>query len=251
MNEKLVLVGGAGYLGTRIGKELERSDIKFSVLDPCLLWPEDHRNSGWDIDLRDVTKVPQEEFRGKTVVYLASLHKHPDLKWEPVMDRLMVTTPLSLLPYVDRLIYISSMQTIHGEPSTYAAKKRRAEAQLFSSLHFQKVSVLRLGTLFGGLERGYPNRIHTVPNRYCIGRGDIPADFSSYVTDVVQSVGNVVDLITYPYKGTVRNAITGAGPVDAPRLKTLLTEYRRDDLPDLDDRHPMEVMEEYYFDKRN
>ncbi len=72
----LCVIGGAGYIGTRLVPELLERGYKVTVVDPC--WFGNHLDESVTLVKSDVLKVPQDFFKGfDTVVFLAGLSSDP------------------------------------------------------------------------------------------------------------------------------------------------------------------------------
>lgn len=237
---RIVLVGGAGYIGSRLVPRFKNYDCH--VVDPQILSP-----------LPGTERIQWNEFEydaDDTVVWLASIHKVPpaeEEKWRVVYEDLCFDGPDCVIGQVKRFVYISSMQTILGEPSLYAKEKSAGESVCFRLRQAYDSRVVRLGTVWGGFNRPGPQRLHTVPNAWLALGKRPPKDYCSYTCemdkaldaivqatlrdDMVRTVTNVTDFIQPSSQNDVYSLsvppaddpdFTGAGP------------------------HPMELYAEYY-----
>jgi hypothetical protein len=88
------------------------------------------------------------------------------------------------------VIYISSMRSLTHPNTFYGNLKKRAEVELF-----RKATILRLGTVHGGLDPHMYNRTITVPNNYAV-RGEAPdANWKAFITPMKDVIIGVVSAI--------------------------------------------------------
>lgn len=250
---EIVLVGGAGYIGTRLQTLLNAQGQEFEVVDPGIL----------NIFLRRQNADALKIFPiGKTVVWLASIHelREGDLEedWRVLAQSLMVSAPLAWAQHAlgagGKFIYVSSMRAETAPERLYGKMKLRAERKLLALS--EDVTVVRPGTVWGGLAPGRPNRVHTLVNRLLL-EPDLtifPGQEPFYTTHMPRLVGELERLIrarrtgimqctdyTTPTNGALMKAghrprlfDMEAGLTDAPAILAEKTQ------------HPMDLYAEYY-----
>jgi nucleoside-diphosphate-sugar epimerase len=250
----IYLIGGAGYIGSRLALELRQRGQPFRILDACILGNECEH---W----RELTKV--DVFKSgaldciepeDTVVWLASLHNGDWKGIESVGERLMWRMPYNLLHRRCRLLYVSSMQVFALSRCPYADAKARAEHMLAARAQAERRSlcIIRPGTVWGWLRAGLPNRVHTVPNRYLL-TGELPDGFySSYIC----SMGSLVDTIAAALVAPdsqfkqVLNVVDPPTPVNRLQLADAVgPKFFPEEVEGigLDGEHPMEIYRKYYL----
>lgn len=240
---RIVLVGGAGYIGSRLVPRLnEKSEVV--VVDPCILGePEFPRRlelvrERWN----NFVYLPDD-----IVVWLASLHRpleEDTRKWDDVFDEVMVDGPDFVAGDVKRFVYVSSMQAVTGS-DIYAEAKRNAEWMITRKTRDWRI--IRPGTVWGGLARPGPKRLHTVPNAWLSRKAEPPEGYACYTAELDQ-VLDVLEAATLSdcEPRTITNVVDFPEPTTAEQIRELSVPARdwferADPGP-----HPMELYSEYY-----
>lgn len=222
MNNKVYVVGGDGYIGTRLCRLL--------------------REEGWDvksIDMGVYKNIPVTDKQdvlelepagdGAPVLWLATIHREPagflqmpeadQRKWVQAMERLMVDAPGDWIRAGHPLIYPSSMQVVSPMGSSaYGWAKRLFEARWVGTVGVQ---ILRFGTVWGWLDEE-PARVETAINSALLGKR-LTEDYVAYTSHI----GRVLEALAYAlcrnYLGTVENVTDSEDPVTGPKVNSILT----------------------------
>lgn len=191
---KVILAGGAGYIGQALYQYLGWRGLDPLIVDPCYIAEPP---AGWAVIREDASFLLRDQGR-EPVVYLASLHDFPCFErldpvqkrqWQEVGRRLMIDVPVAIAKKRP-MLYISSMRSLTHSRSFYGQLKKLAEILLF-----RKASTLRLGTVYG-FTPGLYNRTITVPNNYLV-RGELPdTHWAAHVVDLRRVIGAVASWIT-------------------------------------------------------
>jgi len=214
----IAVVGGAGYIGQRLVPYLVGKGHTVTVIDPCILHTPDFgpgvvfHQQGIRTALLDGLSLPD------TVIYLASFHDLPfwdkldhveKVLWEAQARDLMVDIPVKLANMGKEVIYISSMRALTHPTTFYGNLKAIAERELF-----QKATIVRLGTVFGGLDTYKYNRTITVPNNLLV-RGEFPDDnWQAFITPMVEACRRIGLFSALPHLCEVASVCEG--PVKRP-----------------------------------
>jgi len=254
----IILVGGAGYLGTRLNVALQSAGVSVEITDPGIL-------QGTDDASQDVLKMPVPSFTAAdVVVWLASIHEVPDesrLVWQDVAYRLMIETPLKWAAAVGeaggRFIYISSTRAATHTNRLYGWNKRRFEILTVAEDH---VTVLRPGTIWGNLSETLPNRTQTVINRM-LTDGTFQVEphtepfFTCHMDRLLIAIVELLPFSDHCNSGLIRAVtdtrlpITGKDLAGGWRPENYATEPVPANIPVTE--HPMKLYEAYYFGDRN
>lgn len=254
----VILVGGHGYLGSRVRVALEADGAHPLVVDPGILQKVDDCS-------QDVLKMPYHyhEVEGDVVVWLASIHEVPEssrLVWQDIAYDLMVKTPMEWAAAVGtaggRFIYISSTRAGTHPDGLYGWNKRRFELLTAGDDH---VTVIRPGTIWGGLSETLPNRTQTVINKMLTSDWLPEPLWEPFFTCHIDIIVNIIQalLVAPDHRdaGLIRTAtdtfipITGADLAGGWRPPGYAVEPVPDKIhPEC---HPMELYEAYYFGERN
>ncbi len=248
MKKEVILVGGAGYVGTRLTELLVDEGYEVEVIDPLILGVKPPIGTHSRMDVRT---VPTCHFEGKTVIYLASIHAVPPelaRQWEPVAAEIMLNEPTRIASVAKRFIYISSMRartdpTTGPEASLYSHMKRCAERRLFQLPH---VTVVRPGTVWGDVG-GAPSRRHTVPNRYLCS-GELPDEhWSAYTCCIWDLIERIQCCLTEP-GGEIIHCIDHVTPCTRDKLPKVVASSAGQSPPWKRPlgQHPMELYAKYY-----
>jgi nucleoside-diphosphate-sugar epimerase len=196
------VVGGRGYIGSRLSESLRQSGYTVEVIDPGYL-VSDTPDESQDVTARGF-EVPGD---GKPVVWCACIHRLPPGvqdttgEWDEYADLLMHGCPAEWVEAGHPLVYLSSMQVV-----TQRALDLYAEVKLdFErwALGRAGVRVIRPGTVWGGLvSPGDPtNRVHTVVNRY-LTTGELPDEkWRAYTTRITSLIQEIVDAVDRTQRG--------------------------------------------------
>jgi len=167
----VLLLGGGGYLGTRLAEFLCGLDVNVSVFD--LFWFGNHiTNPEVYVETKNIIDISEEEYQGyDVVVYLAGLSNDPMAEFSPSLNYIhnasypVICAHKAKAADVKKFIFASScsiygvgrMCKEHDSPSTnypYGISKWQAESglKLLQDNDFQVVC-LRKGTLGGDSPR--------------------------------------------------------------------------------------------------
>lgn len=160
MRMKYVIVGGDGYIGSRLKRLFDPSTVRVVDLD---IYARGKR--------QDIADFGAADFSNTCMIWLASFHREPDNHldreaWKEAYYQLMVRYPLWFASNCRRFVYASSMRALTDQESIYGRIKKLAEKDLTK----YNATILRFGTVWGGLDRKLPNRCNTAMN-YAITRG--------------------------------------------------------------------------------
>lgn len=227
----VILVGGGGYIGSRLQLRLDAAEIPYENIDLGIFGKAGGRCVG---------ALPMEHGAGAVVVWLASFHREPvgkevDPQWAAAYHELMVEHPVRWSGPAFHLVYISSMRALTDRGSLYGRTKARAERRLVH--HCDNFSVLRFGTVWGGWREGLPYRPSTALN-YALTRGvftgshwsafttqmDLAVDFlAAHIEEIAtetadthvntSAVTNVVDTTIPLVAEDVRGLLAGKFPI--------------------------------------
>ena len=80
--KKILLAGGAGYIGTELCKRLQRLDYKVTVIDE--LWFGNNLNPKVELIQKDLLQVTHTELKGfDTVIFLGGVSNDPMAEFSP------------------------------------------------------------------------------------------------------------------------------------------------------------------------
>ena len=170
--KKILLAGGAGYIGTELCKRLQRLDYKVTVIDE--LWFGNNLNPKVELIQKDLLQVTHNELKGfDTVIFLGGVSNDPMAEFSPSENFIQNAACPAYLSYeskragVKRFIYASSC-SVYGytvdelydesSPTTcaypYGISKLQGENGVMQ-LADEKFSVisLRQGTVCGYSDR--------------------------------------------------------------------------------------------------
>ncbi len=247
MKREVALVGGGGYIGQRLARYLADRGWAPEVIDP------DIHQAGFPViaecrwRLADIRDVPTNELP-EQIVYLASFHDVPfwdqlldgeKLEWQQEASEIMIKEPLRLIAAGKEVIYVSSMRALTHPETFYGNLKAVAERELF-----QKASIVRFGTVWGGLEEGLYNRTITVPNNWAV-RGELPdKNWEAYVTSMDWAMQSIEVLLGRSKHLEVGACVSPCCPITAESLPNVVPY-----LPDFNcasEPHPAYATAEYY-----
>lgn len=187
MGRKVYLVGGGGYVGSRLDKELKTLGWETNIIDLGLFGRKDFMP-------QDVLTVPVPD-DGWPVVWLASVHDATvrpwEVEWSEIARKIMVHAPLA---WVENhpMVYVSSMRAVTGTHRMYGAIKRLAEIRLLEE--GACCAIVRPGTVWGGFDPELPNRTMTAINKYII-TGEISPEYSCWTINMSDLVARIVSLL--------------------------------------------------------
>ena len=111
--KKILLAGGAGYIGTELCKRLQRLDYKVTVIDE--LWFGNNLNPKVELIQKDLLQVTHNELKGfDTVIFLGGVSNDPMAEFSPAENFIQNAASPAYLSYeskragVRRFIYASS-----------------------------------------------------------------------------------------------------------------------------------------------
>ena len=111
--KKILLAGGAGYIGTELCKRLQRLDYKVTVIDE--LWFGNNLNPKVELIQKDLLQVTHNELKGfDTVIFLGGVSNDPMAEFSPSENFIQNAACPAYLSYeskragVRRFIYASS-----------------------------------------------------------------------------------------------------------------------------------------------
>jgi len=111
--KKILLAGGAGYIGTELCKRLLKLDYKITVIDD--LWFGNHLDPKIELIKKDLFQVSHTELKGfDTVIFLAGVSNDPMAEFSPSENFIQNAACPAYLAYeskragVKRFIYASS-----------------------------------------------------------------------------------------------------------------------------------------------
>jgi nucleoside-diphosphate-sugar epimerase len=111
--KKILLAGGAGYIGTELCKRLLKLDYKVTVIDD--LWFGNHLDPKIELIKKDLFQVSHTELKGyDTVIFLAGVSNDPMAEFSPSENFIQNAACPAYLAYeskragVKRFIYASS-----------------------------------------------------------------------------------------------------------------------------------------------
>lgn len=208
----VILVGGAGYIGSALQPELDKMKISYEVIDIGAYGNVDNP--------QDVESVDPTIFKGKVVVWLASFHTAPedaDGEWWMSYGKLMVGGPIDAALEMNyeaggRLIYVSSMRALTHPTNLYGRMKARAENGLASD---PGVRVLRFGTVYG-IHDPATFRDETAVN-HALYRGEFTGDhWSAFVTALPDAVEALACAIEDALEGRVLGEVLNVTDLESP-----------------------------------
>jgi nucleoside-diphosphate-sugar epimerase len=111
--KKILLAGGAGYIGTELCKRLQRLDYKVTVIDE--LWFGNNLNPKVELIQKDLLQITHTELKGfDTVIFLGGVSNDPMAEFSPSENFIQNAACPAYLSYeskragVRRFIYASS-----------------------------------------------------------------------------------------------------------------------------------------------
>lgn len=111
--KKILIAGGAGYIGTRLSNELNRRGYDVTVLD--LFWFGNNLDKGIKTVKKDIFAIDDSFLRGfDRVIFLAGLSNDPMAEYSPALNFIHNASSPSYLAYISkkagvpRFIYASS-----------------------------------------------------------------------------------------------------------------------------------------------
>lgn len=272
----ILLIGGAGYIGSRLSRALEARGHAISVIDPRILGAEPGLPFPCEAyDVREWTpgKEPQGPHakmrQPDVVIWLASIHdvgNDRESDWEAIAYELMVKLPLEWAAATQkaggRFIYFSSTRAGTHTNRLYGRMKRRFEQLAMS--HERPPTIIRPGTVWGSLDDSgaLPNRVHTVVNRMLVQPDWRPEPLEeSFFTCRYRTLEHVVvDLVEKPdhaWGSTIVPVTDTILPITGKLLAEegrapvsgQVWELEKKHSPHLTDlgEHPMRAYERYYL----
>lgn len=265
----VLLVGGAGYIGSRLARTLEERGHTCQTIDAGILarpgsfhGEHDVRSGGLSTDPFSV-HFERESFtypdRAPVVIWLASIHDVPkdqEEQWREIAYDLMVRLPekwaKATIESGGRFIYFSSTRAGTHPDRLYGWLKRR-----FERVRPFGTTVVRPGTVWGALSETLPNRCHTVVNRMLIDSQWLPepleepfftcqyAFLERVVVDLVERPQTVWQGLVVPLTDTLV-PITGAKLAGGWRPQGYASEAVPRGLEMGE--HPMEAYRRYYLE---
>jgi len=223
----ILILGGLGYIGSRLGNALKSRGLDIEIIDMDIYG----QGNGLMYE-----ELPTSIFRDKVIVNLASFHREAadavNLdNWARQYGALMIEEPEALSECAHKLIQVSSMRSLYDK-SIYGRSKSLCEQKLSSMPNVQHV---RFGTVWGGFSDNMPNRFSTAVN-FALSRGYFEG--SEWAAPVTHMDKVIMSLETYvlahaKYKetifdGTVVNVVDNHEPMTSDELRSLL-RYRHDD----------------------
>tara|TARA_A100001515_G_scaffold100284_1_gene81128 strand:- start:6490 stop:7455 length:966 start_codon:yes stop_codon:yes gene_type:complete len=192
MSKKVLIAGGAGYIGTKLSNTLIETGYDVTVVD--LLWFGNHLSDGVDLWNKDIKNLTQEEIEGfDVVIFMAGLSNDPMANFDPVGNFIENGAVPAYLAYlskkvgVPRFIYASSC-SIYGftdnEVMTewsksspqypYGMSKLQGESAILSMEDdsFRPIS-LRKGTVGGWSPRLRLDLVVNTMTKYALTEGKI------------------------------------------------------------------------------
>lgn len=174
-NKKVLITGGAGYLGTVLSEKLAKDGLDVRIFDRFYFGRDKIRHLDGTVEAveGDIRKPPANLFDDvDSIIHLAALSNDPTAEFNPAANRAINTTATKKLAKmakrkgVRRFIFASScsiydlgMENGHGirdegssvnPKAAYSVSKHKAEKELkkLASNKFDVV-ILRKGTVFG------------------------------------------------------------------------------------------------------
>jgi len=110
---KILIAGGAGYIGTRLASDLVKKNYEITVLD--LLWFGNHLSKEVEVVKKNIFEVNEKFLSGfDRVIFLAGLSNDPMAEYSPALNFIHNASSPTYLAYmskkagVPRFIYASS-----------------------------------------------------------------------------------------------------------------------------------------------
>lgn len=244
----ILLIGGAGYIGSRLSAALEELGHKTIILDANLL----SGGGGQDVRTAPVEVAPYD-----AIVWLASIHdmSGQEEEWQSIAYQLMVSKPLewataAAAQYVPFLYFSSTRAGTHPD-SQYGWNKAR-----FESIRPRGTTVVRPGTVWGMLDMELPNRTHTIVNRMIVDSAWMPSPGNQpfFTCAMRWLIPRVVSLIVNPdhvMRGLILPVTDQERPITGAALAGGLRPagFEAEPNPGITElgEHPMELYERYYF----
>lgn len=247
---KVTVVGGSGYIGTRLIRHLTEQGHEYLNVDvrpsPSSVV---HGRGPETLDIRRWESLDMVRDLKYPVVYLAGIHETPEedrKRWSGVAEELMVNTPHVLAVDLP-LLYVSSTRVLTAKPHTlYSRMKEEGEKGVFMS----GGSVVRLGTVYGGLEGGLPNRTRTVPNHYILTGEEPDENWRAYVTSMDHALRAIQYWLEWDQdRRRVLNIVDCEGPLTRADLVSRISRVLHAPGGPVADDDTMAQMEAYYFGK--
>lgn len=223
---RIYVVGGNGYLGSRLVPRLVDDGWAVKVIDNCVynqappLEYSLEAGGRLKFEFANVLDIPVPA-GNEPVIWLASLHR--DAKEDPdkhakVYTDLMVRRPLGWLAAGHPLVYVSSMSVLTDRQSLYSLAKGLAEEQIIK--HSRAFQILRFGTVWGGLCED-PTRPQTAINRAILG--ELPDEtYMAFTTSLHSAVEALRFAPQYPFLGTIDNVFDSPDMVLREHLEAAL-----------------------------
>jgi nucleoside-diphosphate-sugar epimerase len=261
----VLIVGGAGYLGSVLCGELLRHGFKVRVLD-CLLFGKqglDHLDGNLELvvaDMRDETAVRQALQGVGAVINVGGLSNDPTAEFKPDLNMQLNCEASIAIARIARemgvgeYLYASSCsvyddgtgEVVHTEEdtaqpkATYAISKLKAEQALLS-LNWN-VKIFRFGTLFGVSPRMRYDLVINTMARAAAAKGEIVLHANgkvwrplTHVNDAAQAiVFTIVNLPRGVYNVVYENARVSELALQTQRMAAAIgmrVEIRCEDTP--------------------
>lgn len=220
---KIYLIGGDGYIGTRLQEALDADELEYVVIDPRVYGDKEGEDVG--------NVYPPEE--PAIVVWLASFHRTPPgysrlahsdrEKWEIAYAKLMQQEAEKWALLGHSVIYISSMQLVTNPGDLYSMSKSRAERLLLTpEVNSQ---ILRFGTVWGSLDQD-PARPQTAVNAALLGT---PPDehYIAYTTHMRLAIDAIMEAIYSPFLNTIKCVVDDLVPATRETFEFLIDRKAR------------------------
>ena len=250
-NKKVLLIGGAGFIGKQLAHACDVADMKVIILDTCepVAFVKNDNIEFIEGDYRDVARLAEIVDNLDYVVHLA----HDTILLDVACD-MKVEIERNILPAIklmeicsasniSKLLFVSSGGTVYGNPELFEPVTENNSTHPVSVYGATKLMIENLGFLYY-LQRGLPFLVVRPANAYgqgqrpFLGQGFVATAFASaklgqpisifgdgsvvrdyiHVTDIANAM---VALLAHGNVGNAYNVGTSAGM----SLRALIDDY--------------------------
>lgn len=212
MNKRVLLIGGAGFIGKQLARACDVADMKVIILDTVepAAFVENENIEFIEGDYRDVAQLTEIVGNVDYVVHLAHdtilLDVACDMKIEIERNILPVIKLMEIcsVSNISKLLFVSSGGTVYGDSESFEPVSENHATHPVSVYGTTKLMIENLGYLYY-LQRGLPFLVARPANAY--GQGQLPFRGQGFVATAFASAKLGQSLSIYGDGSIVRDYI--------------------------------------------
>lgn len=241
LNNKVVVFGGSGFLGSYVADELTRRgyDVTIADINSSIYLKENQRFE--KVDILDIENIKQIVKNAQIVYNFVAVANLDDAIHDPlntmninVMGNLNILEACRQVGGIERFVYASSAYALSSEGSFYGISKQASEklTEEYYKRYGLKYTVIRYGSLYG--ERAsYNNYIYNVlKNAIDTGRLEYKGDGQDlreyiHAADAAKLSVDILEDIQYENEHII---LTGIEKLKRIELLTMINEIMQNKL---------------------